>query len=153
MKTENHDEHPNVTKYILLSLIKEGRDLPIGAIIGGCVGGLVFILIILTIYFICSRKSQNINETATAMHVNDMEVGIFGPLKEPDQTSALNIEDIYSCEAKFDNTSPMTAVHVNNIEVGISMPLKEQDQTLAKQRRSFDSTPSIHPPPPWVSGW
>jgi RecB family endonuclease NucS len=117
---------------------------------------------------------------ATAMHVNDMEVGISGPLKESDQTSALNMENIYSSEAKIDDTSSMTTVHVNNIEVGISMPLKESDQTSAfnmveiysseanreyvigenkrmqaknEKERSDDTTPIIHPPPPWVSGW
>jgi hypothetical protein len=148
MKPENHDEHsnlyfwnPNVIKYkLLFFLIKEGTDLPIGAIIGGCVGGLFFILIILMIYFICSRKSQNINAIATTVHENNKEVGISGPLKKPDQTSAFDTENIYSSGAKIDNTSQMTAVHVNDIEVGTSKPLKESDQTSAFSLEDFHSS-------------
>jgi hypothetical protein len=124
----------------LFLLIAEGTDLPIGAIIGGCVGGLVFILIILMIYFICSRKSQNIITMATAVHENNSEVGISGPLEEPDQTSAFNMEDIYISEAKIDDISPMTALHVNDIEVGISRPLKKSDQTSAFNMEDFNSS-------------
>jgi hypothetical protein len=83
------------------------------------------------IYFICSRKSQNLNATVTAVHGNNIEVGITGPLKEPDQISAFNMEDIYSSEVKIDNTSPMIAVYGNDIEVSISRALKEPDQTSA----------------------
>jgi hypothetical protein len=171
MKTENHDEHPNlyfwnpnVIKYkLLFFLIAESTDLPIGAIVGGCVGGLVFILIILMIYFICSRKPQNTNATATAVYENNTEVGTSGPFKEPNQTSAFNMEEFNSSEAKIDNIPPMTALHVNDIEVGTSgmhvvgknkrMQAKIEQIRLEKQGKSDNTTPNILDPPPWVSGW
>jgi hypothetical protein len=86
-----------------------------------------------------SRKSQRTNVMVTAMHVNDMEVSIFEPRKEPDQTSAFNMEDTYSSEAKSDDTSPMTAVHVDDIEVCISGSLKESDQISAFDMEDFES--------------
>jgi hypothetical protein len=67
----------------------------------------------------------------TAMHANEIEVDTSGPRKEPDQTSAFNMEDIDSSEAKINETTPMTAVHVNEIEVDTSRSLKEPDQTSA----------------------
>jgi hypothetical protein len=152
-------------------LIAKGTDFSIGEVIGVCVGGLVLILIILMIYFICSRKSQNINATATAVHLNDIEVGMSGPLKELDQTSAFNMEDIYSSETKIDSTTPSIpppppwvsgwdfnssqseANHEYVIGENKRMQAKNEQIRLAKQRRSDNTTPSIPPPPPWVSGW
>jgi hypothetical protein len=90
-------------------------------------------------YFMCSRKSQRTNVMATAMHVNDMEVSILGPLNKPDQTSAFNMENIYSSEAKSDDTSSMTAVHVDDMKVCISGSLKESDQISAFDMEDFDS--------------
>jgi hypothetical protein len=59
-----------------------GTSIPIGAVIGGCVGG-VAVLIILVFR---SRKVEHrsaIAEIRTAFHVDEIETGIRGPYEEP----------------------------------------------------------------------
>jgi hypothetical protein len=85
------------------------------------------------------------NKMATAMHVNNKEVAIPGPLEEPDQTSAFNMENIYSSEATlfiWATSSPKKAVHLGDIEVGISKPLEESNQTLAFNMKEINSSES-----------
>jgi hypothetical protein len=74
----------------------------------------------------------------TAVHVNDIEVGISRPLKESDQTSAFNMEDFNSSEADREWV----------IGKYKRMQVKKEQIRLTKQQRSDNTTPSIHPTPP-----